>query len=69
MVQIVRLDFEGQVDVEINPDVDICDPEAWAKAILAAWETMDGEKIAEAAKLTEHTILDSAARTGREGGQ
>lgn len=56
MPQTVRLYFEGQADVEINHDA--VDPEAWAEAIAAAWETLSEHKIADEAHMTGHAILD-----------
>jgi hypothetical protein len=56
MPQTVRLYFEGQVDVEIDHDGE--DPEAWAEAIAATWETLHELKIADAANMTGHAILD-----------
>lgn len=61
--QIARLYFEGRVTVEIDPDVDANDPEALAVAILAAWETLSADKIADEAHMTGHAILMCAHLT------
>lgn len=56
MAQRISLNFEGRVEVEIDHDGE--DIDAWAEAVLAAWETLSEHKIADAAKMISHTILE-----------